>query len=409
VSDHRCRLCGSDDLVPILDLGRMPLANALLTTGQLAHPEPTYPLDLAFCETCSLLQITHTVPPEQLFRDYLYFSSFSDSMLRHAREVAERMAAERHLDRTSLVIEIASNDGYLLANYAAMGIPVLGIEPARNIAETAIARGVDTLCEFFGEPVGDRLRAEGRQADAVHANNVLAHVPDLHGFMAGLSAVLKPTGVAVVEVPYVKDMLDRTEFDTIYHEHLCYFSVTALHQLTARHALRLQHVERLAIHGGSLRCFVTHAAAEPGPTAEVDELLRQEADWGVKRRGPYEAFARSVRDVTRTLVDRLTQLKREGKTLAAYGAAAKGSTLLNYASLGPDVLEFVADRSPHKQGRFLPGVHVPIVGPEQLVLRRPDYVLLLTWNFAEEILMQQDAYRRLGGRFIIPLPSLRVM
>ena len=344
----------------------------------------------------------------------MYFSSFSDSMLRHAREVAERVAAERHLDRTSLVIEIASNDGYLLANYAAMGIPVLGIEPARNIARTAIARGVDTLCEFFGEAVGQRLRAEGRQADAIHANNVLAHVPDLHGFMAGLSAVLLPNGVALVEVPHVSRRHARP--DGVRHD----LSRTFVLFLgdgarSVGGSARLAPPTRRASGDswGSLRCFITHAAAS-GQTAEVECRVAPAGMRGLGRQAPgtgMEAFARTVEDVTRTLVERAGRSSRRGAARGWPGTAPprKGARWLNYASLGSDVLEFVADRSPHKQGRFLPGVHLPIVGPEQLVLRRPDYVLLLTWNFAEEILMQQDAYRRLGGRFIIPLPSLRVV
>ena len=393
-------------LRPILSLGRTPLANSLLTLDQLTKPEAMFPLDLAFCQNCSLLQITQTIPPEQLFGEYLYFSSYSETMLRHARELASRMISERHLNTESLVLEVASNDGYLLANYAGAGIPVLGVEPARNVARVAVERGIPTLCEFFGESIGRRLNVEGRSADVIHANNVLAHVPDLNGFIVGLGAALKPDGVAVAEVPYVKDMMDRTEFDTIYHEHLCYFSATALDRLLARHGLVLQHIERMAIHGGSLRCFICRHGVR---TREVQALLAEEAEWGVDRPEPYEQFAASVRVVTRALVDLLTRLKQEGKRVAAYGAAAKGSTLLNYAGVGRDMLDFVVDRSPHKQGRFMPGVHLPIFPPERLVEAKPDYVVLLTWNFAEEILAQQEAYRRLGGRFIIPLPELTVV
>ena len=330
-------------------------------------------------------------------------------MLHHAQQLTQRVIEERHLNRDSLVIEIASNDGYLLTNYVRAGIPVLGVEPARNVARAAVERGVPTLIDFFGESLAQRLKTEGRSADVIHANNVLAHVPDLHGFMAGMSAALKPNGVAIVEVPYVKEMIDRSEFDTIYHEHLCYFSVTALDRLTARHNLLLQHIERIPIHGGSLRCFIQPRSKSASRTRELDDVLQQEAEWGVCQPEPYEQFANSVRVVTRELVDLLTQIKLEGKRVAAYGAAAKGSTLLNYAGVGGDVLDFVVDRSPHKQGRFMPGVRLPILPTERLVELMPDYVVLLTWNFADEILAQQDRYRRQGGRFIIPLPQVTVV
>ena len=404
-----CRLCGAPNLTPVFSLGRTPLANSLLTDAQLDLPEPTFPLELAFCAECSLVQITESVDPEVLFRDYVYFSSFSDTMLEHARRLATRLREERHLSEKSLVIEVASNDGYLLVNYSAAGIPVLGIEPAENVAKVAVAKGVTTVCEFFGATLGKALAAEGRRADVVHANNVLAHVADLGGFMEGLHAVLKPKGVAVIEVPYVKDMLDRVEFDTIYHEHLCYFSATAIDVLTAKHGLALRHVERVPIHGGSLRMFIERADAGGAGTSQLQTLLAEEQAWGVRSRAPYQMFAGAVRRVSGELVELLARLKREGKSIAAYGAAAKGSTLLNYAGIGRDLLDFVVDRSPHKQGRFMPGVHLPIHSPQRLQESRPDYVVLLTWNFAEEILAQQKAYRDLGGRFIVPLPRLMII
>ena len=407
--DHVCRLCGTALLDPVLSLGRTPLANSLLTDADLEHEEPAFPLDLAFCAHCSLVQITETIPPQDLFTEYLYFSSYSDTMLVHAATLARRLVGERKLGPESLVIEIASNDGYLLGNYARAGIPVLGIEPARNVARAAIERGVPTMCEFFSEVLGRQLGADGRRADVVHANNVLAHVPDLNGFMEGLASILKADGVAVIEVPYVKDMLDRIEFDTIYHEHLCYFSATALDVLTERHGLRLKHVERLAIHGGSLRLFVTRDEAAGAATPAVQTLLAEEHGWGVRSLAPYRRFAAAVRTVTRDLVDLLTRLRHEGKRVAAYGAAAKGSTLLNFAGIGGDLIQFVVDRSPHKQGRYMPGVHLPISPPGRLLEDRPDYVLLLTWNFADEILAQQREYRQLGGRFIVPLPELTIV
>jgi len=404
-----CRSCGAPDLQLVLSLGSMPLANALITAEQLDQPESTYPLELAFCPQCSLVQITETVPPEELFRDYLYFSSFSDTMLSHAQAIVERVLEWRPLDANSLAVEIASNDGYLLQYYKQVGIPVLGIEPAINIAQVARdERGIRTLTDFFGVETAARLVEQGERADVIHANNVLAHVPDLNGFVEGLRQLLKPGGVAIIEVPYVKDLIDRCEFDTIYHEHLCYFSLTALNQLFERHGLAISWVERLDIHGGSLRIFVGLDIGAPRP-AVVTELLDEEARWGVNQLDFYQDFARRVEELKTSLRDFVFDLKGQKRRLAAYGAAAKGSTLLNYFGIGTSALDFVVDRSTHKQGRYMPGVRLPICSPAKLLEEMPSHVLLLTWNFADEILSQQEEYRRRGGKFIIPIPELRVV
>lgn len=406
-TESRCRSCNAEALLPFLDLGTMPLADRLVAADRADEPEPRFSLVVTFCEQCALVQINETVDPEVLFADeYPYFSSFSPALLEHARLNAEARMAERKLDGDSQVIELASNDGYLLKNYHSAGIPVLGIDPACGPVEEALKIGVDSRQAFFTSEYARQLAAEGLQADVMHANNVLAHVADLNGFVEGIATMLKPTGVMVIEAPYLVELIEHLEFDTIYHEHLCYFSVVALDALFRRHGLYLNRVERLAIHGGSLRLFV-EPVEKPEPS--VIDLLAAERAAGVDRFDYFRGFADRVKDLRQNLVQLIKNLQQQGRSLAAYGASAKGATLLNYCGLGSNDIEFVVDRNTYKQGKLMPGARLPIMAPEELMKRQPDDVLLLTWNFADEILAQQAAYLNAGGRFIVPVPSPRLV
>lgn len=402
-----CRSCGDTGLAPVLYLGETPLADRLLTKTMLAEAEPMFPLTLQFCANCGLVQIAECVEPKQLYcEDYPYYSSFSDALLKHSRDNAEELIERRKLDGNSLAVELASNDGYLLKNFVGRGIPVLGIDPADGPAKAAQDAGVETMCTFFTEELARELVSNGRRADVIIANNVLAHVPDLNGFVAGIGVLLKEDGVAVLEVPYVKDLIDHCEFDTIYHEHLCYFSVTALRSLFARHSLSLNDVRRLKIHGGSLRLYVEH---EEKVSPAVEALLIEERESGVDKVLYYQDFAQQVERIRESLLELLRSLKADGKRIAAYGAAAKGATLINYVGIDTDLIDFVVDRNTHKQGRYMPGKHLPIFSCEELVSKRPDYCLLLAWNFADEIMRQQAEYLRQGGRFIVPVPTPRII
>lgn len=401
-----CRSCGQKRLTPILTLGRLPLANKLLNDDELSRAEPRYPLELMLCPRCSLVQVNEAVPPEELSFNYVHFTSQSEHLVRHARQLTSQVMATQRLRPTSLVIEVASNDGYLLKNYLLAGIPVLGIEPAIQVAKVARdENSVPTLCKYFGRDLAAQLEACGQQADVVHVHNVMAHVADLNGFVAGMRTVLKPTGVAVIEVPYVKDLVDKAEFDAIYHEHLCYFSLTALVQLFSRHGLIVHDCERMAIQGGSLRLFVGRRGIT---SARVRKMLDEEAAWGVSRAPFYLTVAARIEKLRNDLVTLLTKLKSEGRRIAVYGASAQGSTFLNYCQIGHETVDFVVDRNTCKQGRYTPGSHLKIHSPDKLALDKPDYVLLLSWNQADEILAQQTAFRQTGGQFIIPLPSVKV-
>ena len=398
-----CRGCASTSLAPVLSLGETPLANGLLNADTLTLPEETFPLDVVFCRQCTLVQITEDVPPAKLFSEYLYLSSYSDTMVAHARELAERLINEEELGADSLVLEIASNDGYLLQNYVERAIAVLGIEPAANIARIAVGRKVPTVVNFFTSSLATSLDC---RADVVHAHNVLAHVPDPVDVLAGIAALLTDGGVAVIEVPYLRELVERCEFDTIYHEHLCYFSLTALVFLARRAGLEIHDVERVPIHGGSLRLFLSRPGSRPRKDS-VESLASEERGLGLRGERYYGDFASRACALRDELVGTLARLKTEGASIAAYGAAAKGATLLNYAGINAATIAFVVDRSPHKQGKLIPGARIPILDPEELLRRRPDYCLLLPWNFESEILAQQADYRAAGGKFIIPVPALR--
>jgi hypothetical protein len=398
-----CRACGNAELATVLELGEMPLPDALLREDQLGDVEPRYPLDVVFCSNCSLVQILDEVPPERLFVDnYLYFSSYSTGLLRHARKHALDLIRARALDRESLVIEVASNDGYLLKNFVEHEIPVLGIDPAPDQAAAAEKAGVPTLREFFGPEVARNLLAEGKQADVIVANNVMAHTPDLNGFAEGLSILLADDGVATIENTYVKDLVDRCEFDTIYHEHFCYFSCTAVDALMRRHGLSLERIDYFPdLQGGSVRW---HVSRNGQPDDSVRNFLRAEAQEQVDTLAFYDTFGARVAGIKSALLQLLNSLKAERKTIAAYGAAAKGSTLANYVGIGPDLVDFVVDRNTYKQGLFTPGTHLPIREPGRLLEDMPDFLLLFAWNYADEIVEQQAEYRDRGGRFIIPVP-----
>ena len=398
-----CRACGSTRLDTFLSLGDLPLSDGFVATREEALDAPRYPLDVAFCHACSLVQILHTVPPEELFgADYPYFSSFTDALLAHSRANVEARMAERRLGPHSMVVELASNDGYLLQNYKDAGIPHLGIDPAPGPVEAARRRGIDTRLAFFGVDLARELARDGVRADVLHANNVLAHVADTNGFIEGIATLLAPDGVAVIEAPYVRDLIDHGEFDTIYHEHLCYFSGTALSSMFARHGLYLNRVERLSIHGGSLRLFVEPKKA---PDASIERLLAEERALGIDDLGYYASFAERVAGIRERLRTLLADLARGGAKIAGYGAAAKGTILLNYAGIGAETLAFVCDRNTHKQGRWIPGVGLPIVAPERIEEERPDALLILAWSFKDEIMHQQAAHGRRGGRFIVPIPE----
>jgi 2-polyprenyl-3-methyl-5-hydroxy-6-metoxy-1,4-benzoquinol methylase len=402
-----CQGCGAPLTRTFVDLGVTPLANSFVP-ADCAEPDPTYPLHARVCDCCLLVQVDAVVKAADIFGDYAYFSSYSDSWLAHCRAYAG-MAIDRFaLSAKSKVIEIASNDGYLLTNFVAAGIPCLGIEPAANVAEVARRKGVPTEVAFFGAETAKKLIAGGHQADLITAKNVLAHVPDINDFVGGVRILLRPDGVFTVEFPHLLNLIRSVQFDTIYHEHFTYLSLIAIERIFRRHGLRIFDVEEVPTHGGSLRAFVCHDASAraelPGVAAVRDKEMRAHLD----RLEGYDGFPDRVEDVRRSLVEFLKSAAAEGRMVAAYGAAAKGNTLLNYCRIGRDFISFVADRSPVKQGRLLPGSRIPIRGPEAIFDEKPDYLLILPWNLRDEISEQLAAIRGWGGQFVTAIPGIRL-
>ena len=403
-----CLGCTGALAPPFVDLGSTPLANAFVRPERAHLPDPTFPLAVARCPTCHLVQLTDTVEPDALFSEYVYFSSYSDLFLAHARALAETLSERFGLGPDRRVVEIASNDGYLLQYFQARGIPVLGVEPARNIAAAAVARGIPTLNRFFGSPAVQEIRASVGAADLIIGNNVLAHVPDVNDFLAAVAACLAEGGAAVFEFPYVADLLERTAFDTIYHEHVFYYSLSALVALATRARLEVFDVERQAIHGGSLRVFLRHRTGRATERA-VAALLSTEQDAGLTGPEPYERFGHHVARLRHDIPALLRGLRAAGHRIAAYGAPAKGNTLLNACAIGRDLIDFTVDRSPHKQGLLTPGARLPVREPEALLREMPDYTVILPWNIADEIVGQQRAYLKKGGAFIVPVPAPRIL
>lgn len=407
IDETKCRASGSANLETIIEFGHTPLADRLLREEQLSEPELSAPLTLVFCPESALVQIKETVKPEILFySEYPYFSSISPSLLRHFGDSADHIMATRNLDENSLVLEAASNDGYMLRNFAQQNIPVLGIDPSEAPVAAARKEGIPTLCDFFTQDLAAQLVSEGKKADVFLANNVLAHVPDLNGFVTGIRTILKDDGLAVIEAPYVVDLVDHCEFDTIYHQHLCYFSVTALDRLFRSHGLYLNDIKRTEIHGGSLRLFI-----EPIENVQdsVTDLLAMEVLRKVDKIDYYTDFADRVKSVRNGVMEIVNDLKSQGKSIVGYGAAAKACTMLAYCGLTTEHLDYVLDLNKYKHDRYMGGNRLLIRPTETLIEEQPDYVLILAWNFAKEIMEQQDAYRQAGGQFIIPIPKPKIV
>lgn len=404
-----CRLCSAALEHTLVDLGAMPLANALIAPERMDRPEPRFPLHARVCASCLLVQVDDVATPDEIFSDYTYFSSYSASWVEHARRFAQMAAGRFALGARSRVVEIASNDGYLLKHFVALGVPVLGVEPAANVAAVARESGVPTEVAFFGAGTARALVARGMSADLIVANNVMAHVPELNDFVAGFGVLLNPEGVVSIEFPHLLNLLREVQFDTIYHEHFSYLSLGVVINALARHGLKVFDVERLPTHGGSLRVFAAHVESRHAVLPSVESVLRDERADQLHALSGYRGFRDRVETVRRDLLAFLDRAGREGRSVVAYGAAAKGATLLNYCGIGADRIEFVVDRSPYKQGRAMPGCRLPIRAPSEVFATRPDYLLILPWNLREEIAREMAGIRDWGGEFVVAIPKLTVL
>ncbi|WP_080888649.1 class I SAM-dependent methyltransferase [Nitrospira japonica] len=409
VDSALCRGCGERSLHTFIDLGLFPLCQTYIERHQLDNMEPFYPLHAYVCNRCFLVQLPEYVAPQNIFTEYAYFSSHSDSWLQHVRASADALTKRFNLGSTSQVIEAASNDGYFLQYFMEKGIPVIGVEPAVNVAQVAIGKGIPTVSKFFCVETARRLRDEGKQADLMLAVNVLDHVPDINDFVSGLKLLLKPNGVVVVEFPHLCKLIEGNQFDTIYHDRFSYLSFTAVEEIFLRQGLFPFDVEELPTHGGSLRIYACHrSAGVKPPTEQVARLRAKEEAWGVKTMDYYASFRKQVEDTKRNLLECLVRLKRERQTIVGYGVPAKGNVLLNYCGIRTDFLDYLVDRSPYKQGKHTPGTRIPIHSPETIRDSRPNYVLILPWNIKEEIMDQLAYIREWGGKFVVPVPTVQV-
>lgn len=406
---ERCRICENKRLKRILDLGEMPLANAFLDRNHAGQKESFYPLRVVWCESCGLLQIDEIVPPEILFKDYVYVSGTSEALRKHFEGLARGVVNTLGLTNESLVIDIGSNDGTLLKEFKKLGLKVMGVEPAVNIAEIAEEAGVKTINEFFTGDTAEEIAEKYGKAEVITATNVVAHTNDLDDLLKGIKCLLKDEGIFVIEVPYLLDLLENVEFDTIYHEHLSYFAVYPLKKLFEKHDLKIVDVERVKIHGGTIRVFVGKGESGYDVNENVNRLISLEKQRGLREVYVYRKFADRVERLKKDLVDLLQKLRSENKRVIGYGAAAKGNTLLNYYGVNPQLIEFIADLNPMKQNKFTPGTHIPVYGPERIYEAKPDYMLILAWNFADEIMKQQTRFKEMGGKFIVPVPEVKII